>query len=438
MKSIKTKGYSRGGIILLCSLVYFVSYFSRKDFAAVMAGMLSENVVTRSTAGLIGTMLFAFYGAGQLISGYLGDKIKPHYLIIIGLSTTGVCNALMPIIPEGVMIAVWGVNGLAQAMLWPPIVKMLSKYLDHKSYVTANLIVTSAAHVATILLYIYVPICLSFMSWQAVFFTASVLSLCSVLLFAIALRIVLPKSEEDHISSDSPGSGAEDTGTPSTVEAIDITAEPPVKKGIVSILRDSGVITALVCIIVCGFLRDGIESWLPTLYSEAFGRAASESILVSVILPIFSILSISAVTALHKGKLFSNELSGSVILFGAAAICAVPLVFLVRLDGIVFGIISLILTSLICAAMHGVNFLLISCLPGRFASMGRAATVSGLCNSCVYIGAAISTYGIAMISKSLGWSWTIAAWIALCAVGIVFCFVSYKRYARHISAQHNM
>ena len=183
MKSIKTKGYSRGGIILLCSLVYFVSYFSRKDFAAVMAGMLSENVVTRSTAGLIGTMLFAFYGAGQLISGYLGDKIKPHYLIIIGLSTTGVCNALMPIIPEGAMIAVWGVNGLAQAMLWPPIVKMLSKYLDHKSYVTANLIVTSAAHVATILLYIYVPICLSFMSWQAVFFTASVLSLCSVLLF---------------------------------------------------------------------------------------------------------------------------------------------------------------------------------------------------------------------------------------------------------------
>jgi hypothetical protein len=42
-----------------------------------------------------------------------------------------------------------------------------------------------------------------------------------------------------------------------------------------------------------GILRDGIESWLPTLYSEAFNRDASESILVSVALPIFSIISIS-------------------------------------------------------------------------------------------------------------------------------------------------
>ena len=95
MKTTDKKNYSRLGIILLCSLVYFVSYFSRKDFAAAMAGMLSEEVLARSTAGLIGTMMFVFYGTGQLISGYLGDKIKPKYLIIIGLTTTGVCNFLI-------------------------------------------------------------------------------------------------------------------------------------------------------------------------------------------------------------------------------------------------------------------------------------------------------------------------------------------------------
>ena len=439
MKATDKKDYSRLGIILLCSLVYFVSYFSRKDFAAAMAGMLSEEVLARSTAGLIGTMMFVFYGTGQLISGYLGDKIKPKYLIIIGLMTTGVCNLLMPIVPEWAMIPVWGVNGLAQAMLWPPIVKILSQHLDHKTYVTANLVVTSAAHLATILLYVYVPLCLSFMSWQAVFFTASIIALCSVVIFAVVMRIILPEnSQVEPISvatDEHKSAGQKDEENENGAKTTHATASLQQNKSIISIFRDSGVLTVFVCIIVCGFLRDGIESWLPTLYSEAFGRGASESILVSVILPIFSIASISLVTALHKNRLFGNEIVGSAILFGIALVCAIPLMIFVELDGAFFAVASLLLTAFICAAMHGVNFLLISCLPGRFSGTGRAATVGGVCNSCVYIGAAISTYGIAMLSKALGWRYTIAGWIALCALGIAFCFVSYKKYTAMLNAE---
>ena len=420
MKAYKN-GYTKKGIIALCSLVYFVSYFSRKDFAAVMAGMITDGAVDRANAGLIGTMLFIFYGVGQLLSGYLGDKIKPKYLIVIGLSSTAVCNALMPLIPEGMMIVVWGVNGLAQAMLWPPIVKILSTYLDHKTFVTANLVVTSAAHVATILLYVFVPLCLTFMSWETVFFTASVLAACSIVIFVAALGVILPKNTEEMST---------DNGEERTETSIDKVHE---SENLMSALKRSGVVTVFICIIVCGFLRDGIESWLPTLYSEAFDRDVSESTLLSIILPIFSIISISAVTALHKRRSFNNEVKGTAILLGAALLCAIPLAFFVGMQGKVFGIISLLLTALICAAMHGVNFLLISCLPGRFASIGRSATVSGVCNSCIYIGAAISTYGIALISEKMGWSLTIVTWCLILIIGIVFAFLSLKKYASMIN-----
>ncbi len=50
--------YSKNGITMLCAVVYFISYFSRKDFAAVMAAMLSQNVLDKSTAGLIGNDAF--------------------------------------------------------------------------------------------------------------------------------------------------------------------------------------------------------------------------------------------------------------------------------------------------------------------------------------------------------------------------------------------
>ena len=404
-------------------MVYFVSYFSRKDFAAAQAAMIYDGIISKANAGLVGTMLFIFYGLGQLISGYLGDKIRPKYLIIMGLSVTGLCNALMPIVPSWAMLAVWGINGLAQAMLWPPIVKILAHHLDHETYVTAHLAVTSAAHVATVLLYVFVPICLSFMSWHAVFVTASSLAFLSMAIFAIAMRLILPETSEY-------APGARDTAK----KAVGTSTE----RSIIAILKESGIFTVFVCIVVLGFLRDGIESWLPMLYSEAFSRDVSESTLVSMILPIFSIISISVVTALHKKSVFHNEVSGTAILFALSLVAAIPLAFFVSMDGAFFGIMALLLTAFICGAMHGANFLLISCLPGRFAKFGRAATVSGVCNSCVYIGAAISTYGIALISEAMGWSLTIATWCGILIVGITFAALSHKKYTTMLKSEEKI
>ena len=171
------------------------------------------------------------------------------------------------------------------------------------------------------------------------------------------------------------------------------------------------------------------------LYSEAFGKDVSESTLVSMILPVFSIISITLVTALHRKGILENEVSGSAVLFIVSLVLAVPLAFFVGMDGTFFNIAALLLTAFICAAMHGINFLLISCLPGRFAKIGRSATVSGVCNSCVYIGAAISTYGIALVSEHMGWSVTVATWCVILLIGILFAYLSYRRYTDMIKKE---
>ena len=71
-------------VVVLC-VVYFTSYISRLNFSAVMAEIIKEDVLTKTQAGVIGTALFISYGVGQLISGWLGDKIKPHFIIFIGI-----------------------------------------------------------------------------------------------------------------------------------------------------------------------------------------------------------------------------------------------------------------------------------------------------------------------------------------------------------------
>ena len=334
--------------------------------------------------------------------------MKHKTLISLGLVATALCNLAMPFIAEEyLMIPIWALNGLAQAMLWPPIVHILSEYLPHETYVKANLLVTAAAHISTILLYLYVPICLNYMSWQAVFISAATLTAITLAVFVIGLAICLPRNAEN-IQTNAP--------------AIDK------KNGkFINLLLNAGILPVFGAIISMGFLRDGIESWLPTLYAEAFNRTAAESTLISVALPIFAILSVAVITLLHK-KFFQNEVIGAASMFVFAIVIGIPLFLLMHTGSAVGRVICLILAALICGVMHSCNFLLISCLPGRFARFGRAAGASGICNACNYVGASISTYGIALISDKLGWSATIVSWIIVAAFGMLFCLTAVKKY----------
>lgn len=414
-RKIKNSG---AAIVTLCSLVYFVSYFARKDFAAVMAAMISDSIIDKSMGGFIGMGLFIAYGVGQLVSGYLGDRIKPTSLLIFGLATTLVCNLFMPIVSDAaiwLMIPVWTVNGFAQAMLWPPIVRILADNLDHERFVTANLLVTTAAHVSTILLYLYVPLCLQYMNWKTVFFTASIITFVVMAVFIVSMSfIVFDKKAEKE---------------PKEEKAAPVSNNPEAKKeGFFAVFVRAGVVPVFFAIVMMGFLRDGIESWLPTLYSEAFGRAATESILVSAVLPVFSIVSITAIRAAHKSKIFANETRGAAILFGMSIVLAIPLAILINFEQSALRLVCLILAALICGCMHAVNFLYISCLPGRFATYGKAASASGFCNACTYIGAAASMYGIAAVAEWMGWSVTVITWIAIAVLGALFSIFAFPKF----------
>lgn len=407
--------YSKKGIVAFCTIAYFASYFSRKTFPVVMASMLEEGALDKSVAGLIGTALFVFYGAGQLISGYLGDRLQPKYLMFSGLMLSAVCNLLMPLMPNGyVMIPVWAVNGFAQALLWPPIVRILSDNLSHEKYVTANMIVTCGAHVSTIVLYLYAPLCISVLSWETVFFTSTVLCILAGIIFITAMCIILPSSaNKTHVPKQN-------------LQKSDVNVG--------KIVSSNGLIPIFVCIVAMGFMRDGIESWLPTLYMEVFKQSSENSILVSVALPIFSIISLFLVKIMHKRKLFNNEATGSMVLFGMTALLCLPVCFLVSAKSAFLRILCLIFACIACACMHSCNFLLISCVPGRFAKTGRASTIGGICNACTYTGAATSMYGIALVSDALGWSGAVASWVGISLVGVLFAFMAVKKYTKFLKS----
>ena len=83
-------------LIFLCAVAYFISYLSRLNYAAVMAEFIAESALPKATAVKPITAISITYGLGQLVSGYLGDRIKPRHIITGGFILTTIMNFIMP------------------------------------------------------------------------------------------------------------------------------------------------------------------------------------------------------------------------------------------------------------------------------------------------------------------------------------------------------
>ena len=72
-KKTASMAKSQKSIVLMCCIVYYISYRTRKNYAAIMVEFVNDTGIAIDSASLALTGHAIFYGAGQLVSGYLGD-----------------------------------------------------------------------------------------------------------------------------------------------------------------------------------------------------------------------------------------------------------------------------------------------------------------------------------------------------------------------------
>ena len=135
MNGVLTTGRQRNAFCFLCCLVYFMSYLTRMNYAASLAEIQEDLAISKNLTSLPVTGSFFSYGAGQLLCGFLGDRWSPGKMIFAGLLSTCACNFVVALCPSiGVILPVWCMNGLFQAMLWPPLVRIMAERLDAEAY----------------------------------------------------------------------------------------------------------------------------------------------------------------------------------------------------------------------------------------------------------------------------------------------------------------
>ena len=106
---------------------------------------------------------------------------------------------------------------------------------------------------------------------------------------------------------------------------------------------------------------------------------------LSTVLPIVNITGIYFARMINV-RYIRNELGTCALLFGISAISFIPLVFisLAGVRGIVPAIFAVLLISITSGTMLGINSMLLTFIPFRFARLNRSSSVTGFLNFCSY------------------------------------------------------
>ncbi len=409
-------------LITMCVLVYFFSYITRVNYAAIIVELVAKNIATKPQTALVTTVAFITYGIGQLISGYLGDRFSPRWLIFFGYLLTVTMNFLMPVFSFSflAMSVLWGINGIAHAFMWPPLVKIMTSALSGEDYARAVPLIGMGSASATIVIYILSPIIIKFLSWEFVFYIFASATFIAAFLWILVTNRLL-KNVDMNL----------------TVKKRNIK---PIVQENNKDLKIANILLSFLPIIIFsialqGILRDGISTWLPTFMSETFNMASTVSIITAVGLPVFHLINNILTVKLLK-KLKNDVFKTITIYFGVIGAFFVIL----YLFGINYMWMALLLISVANGMVYGINLLQTGYIPKFFIQKGSVSTISGIINFATYIGSAASTYLFAVISEKFGWNTTVLSWIIFALSGAMIsgfiCFVLKRKGGEDIDKQN--
>lgn len=390
MDKIK-KNRNENKIIFICWLAYTAAYVGRLNFNASIVAIISDLGVTKADAGLVSSFFFFAYGAGQLINGILSKKYNAKIMIFISLILSSVFNVLMPISNDiSLMKFIWLGNGIVQSVLWSTLIKTLSDHLSDKKLPKAILAMSTTVAIGTFVAYGISSLSVKFGNWQTVFFVASAILVISAIIWLSMFGTPDKKIETDNNSKDGK-----------------------VKMGGAVLLA---LFLAAFAGVANGFIKDGINTWVPSVLYEEFNISQSFSILLTLLLPMVSTLGAAIAKKVHE-KISSHACMNLIFFIFSACLCGGILVSLK-----IHSIIA-IMICFICVAcgMAMINNVITSMFALDYRRMLNAGFAAGLLNTFCYIGSTTTSYTLGAVAQSKGWNAVFFIMLLVCLAASAVC-----------------
>ena len=387
-------------------LAYAAAYVGRYNYSAVMGAITAGGTLSLSAAGAVSTGYFICYAAGQILFGLLSQSLSPYGMIFVGLCGSGLCNLGMGATPAALLGLLWAVNGLFQAMIWPPIVRLFAESMPLERQKSACVSINSTTPAGTLAAYALSAVLLQWAGWNHVFFA------CGGLLLGMALVFWLGTAALRRATHYQPQEKQQQSG----------------QGNIVFTLLAAGLGALLVPVILHGGLKDGVTSWVPSMIQSTFGASPAFSAAISMALPLVNLTGAYLSGWLNE-HLLHNELKTAGALFALASACLLALPLAVR-TSLVLAVLLLAVTT---ASMLGANTMFINVIPVKAGRNGGAAVLSGTLNAITYLGAAGATWGIGAAAECFGWNAVFLLWLGMAVLALLVSVLLAGRWADFVN-----
>lgn len=382
---------SQNLIIILCWAVYTFAYFGRYGYNSNITPIMADYGITKADAGLVSTCFFFAYGIGQVINGILSRRYNKRILFPAVLMASSLLNVLLLFLPFGSFKYVWAINGFLQSTLWSSIVCVLSTTLDAKHLSLALVVLSTTSTAGTVMTYSASAFFVWLGNYRYIFIFGAAIMSAIALLWLIAFK-----------------DGA------SMVQAQE---QPKAEK---KSFAFSALIVVFVCLAFFGvsdnLIKDGLNTWVPTILSEQYGMKNEVSILSTIVLPLLGML--GAVVAVRLNKIVTDFVSLIAIFFTASALFIAPIVLVNDISPIVmlicFGIVTLL--------MHAINNVITAIAPLGLRDKVDSGAIAGVLNGFCYLGSTVSSYGLGAVADAKGWSAVFVLVFAICIASVIIGF----------------
>ena len=373
-----------------CIATYLASYVTRNILSVSTPEMIKEAFFTKEYTGLLSSICFIFYAAGQLINGFIGDRVHPKYMIIMGLGISSVSTFVIPIFDNRILhFTTFALIGFGLSMLRGPLMKVIS---ENTAATHARMICTlfSMAGFAGPLIASILSI---FFKWRAVFTATGVISVIITVL-AVAAITTLEKRGE-------------------------IRFVPKYDKGIAGILnvfKLEDFIFYMLISAIGEIAGSSITFWIPTYTTEHLGFSNdAASTIYSVVS--FSTLFTPFITLLIYEKLIRNGIKLALVMYVISAVFFIAVRFTAAP---VLNVSMLIIAKVAAAAASSIVWS--AYIPG-LARSGKVSSANGVIDAAGYAMASLANVLFSTFVGRLGWGGIVNMWYIIMLIGAAVSFI---------------
>ncbi len=400
---------ARGEAILigsLCAISYLAVYVARNVLSTVTPVMVENGEFTKEYIGNISSLFFIFYAIGQLLNGFLGDKIKARYMMSVGLLLAGIVNFIFPyiVVTPTAAKAAYGLTGFFLSMIYAPMTKVVAEN-THPEYTTRCSLGYSLAS------YVGSPVAgalAAIMAWQSVFTVSSIaLGVMAVACFGTFLYL-----ERKGVIVHNRYKKFKDV------------YEKRSFLGNISVLVKRRILIFALVSVLTGVVRTAVVFWLPTYFSEHLGFAPKTAAAVFTVATLLISLTVFLTVAIYK--LFKGNMD--LTLFATFSISALFFmgVFLVK-----HPIVNVFMIVMAVMCANSAATVLWSMYCPTLKDTGIVSAATGFLVFIGYIASSLSSTLFANAVESIGWGNLVLVWMGLMVIGAI-CILPYLLFRKKI------